>query len=80
MAADGRCGYIGIFDGIQEVMRAEIERCMELWGSAGQADAVPAGEFFTGSSTTEVQPSGLAALTSIRPSCPPPISPMRAMG
>ena len=40
VAADARCGYTGIVDGIQEAMRAEIERCMELWGSAGRADAV----------------------------------------
>ncbi len=39
-AADGRCGYTGIVKGIQDDMRAEIQRCMELWGSAGQADAV----------------------------------------
>ncbi len=39
-AADARCGYTGIVKGIQDAMRAEIERCMELWGSAGQADAV----------------------------------------
>jgi len=40
VAADARCGYTGIVAGIQEAMRAEIERCMDLWGSAGQADAV----------------------------------------
>ncbi len=40
VAADARCGYTGIVGGIQEAMRAEIERCMVLWGSAGQADAV----------------------------------------
>lgn len=40
VAADGRCGYTGIVDGIQAAMRTEIERCMVLWGSAGQADAV----------------------------------------
>ena len=40
MAANTRCGYTGIVDGIQQAMRAEIERCMELWGSAGQSDAV----------------------------------------
>lgn len=39
-AADARRGYTGIVDGIQDAMRAEIERCMDLWGSAGQADAV----------------------------------------
>jgi len=40
VAADARCGYTGIVKGIQDAMRAEIERCMELWGSAGQADAI----------------------------------------
>ena len=40
MAADDRCGYTGIVAGIQQAMRGEIERCMALWGSAGQADAV----------------------------------------
>lgn len=39
-AVDARCGYTGIVEGIQEAMRSEIERCMALWGSAGQADAV----------------------------------------
>ena len=40
VAADDRCGYTGIVKGIQDAMRAEIERCMVNWGSAGQADAV----------------------------------------
>ena len=40
VAADERCGYTGIVKGIQDAMRAEIERCMVNWGSAGQADAV----------------------------------------
>jgi len=40
VAADDRCGYTGIVNGIQNAMRAEIERCMVNWGSAGQADAV----------------------------------------
>jgi fructose-bisphosphate aldolase class II len=39
-AADQRCGYTGIVNGIQDAMRVEIERCMMNWGSAGQADAV----------------------------------------
>lgn len=39
-AADTLCGYTGLVEGIQEAMRAEIKRCMELWGSAGRADAV----------------------------------------
>jgi len=40
VAADERCGYTGIVKGIQDAMRAEIERCMVNWGSAGKADAV----------------------------------------
>ncbi len=40
VAADDRCGYTGIVNGIQDAMRTEIERCMVNWGSAGQADAV----------------------------------------
>ena len=40
MTADEHCGYTGIVKGIQDVMCAEIERCMVNWGSAGQADAV----------------------------------------
>jgi len=40
VAADARCGYTGIVHGIQDAMRAEIERCMVNWESAGQADAV----------------------------------------
>lgn len=40
VAADARCGYTGIVKNIQQAMRAEIERCMVNWGSAGKADAV----------------------------------------
>lgn len=40
IATDDCCGYTGIVKGIQDAMRAEIERCMVNWGSAGQADAV----------------------------------------
>ncbi len=40
VANDEHCGYTGIVNGIQGAMRAEIERCMLNWGSAGQADAV----------------------------------------
>ena len=40
VANDERCGYTGIVDGIQDAIRAEVERCMVNWGSAGQADAV----------------------------------------
>ncbi len=39
-ATDADCGYTGLVSGIQDAMRAEIERCMVLWDSAGQADAV----------------------------------------
>lgn len=40
ISADDLCGYTGIVIGIQGAIRAEIERCMENWGSAGQAEAV----------------------------------------
>jgi fructose-bisphosphate aldolase class II len=40
MMADSRCGYTGLVKGIREAIGAEVERCMENWGSAGQADAV----------------------------------------
>ena len=40
VANDERCGYTGIVNGIQGAMRAEIERCIVTWGSAGQAGAV----------------------------------------
>ena len=40
MMADSRCGYTGLVKGIQRAICAEVERCMENWGSAGQADAV----------------------------------------
>lgn len=40
MGADKHCGYTGIVNDIQQAMRTEIERCMQLWCSAGQADAV----------------------------------------
>ena len=40
VADDDRCGYTGIVKGIQDAIRAEVERCMVNWGSAGQADAV----------------------------------------
>ena len=42
VAKDAGCGYTGIVNGIQDAMRAEIERCMVNWGSAGQADSVMA--------------------------------------
>lgn len=40
VAADDRCGYTGIVRGIQGAIRAEVERCMDCWGSTGQADGV----------------------------------------
>jgi fructose-bisphosphate aldolase class II len=40
VATDERCGYTGIVNGIQDAIRAEVERCMVNWGSAGQADEV----------------------------------------
>ena len=39
-ASDERSGYTAIVKGIQDAIRAEVERCMLNWGSAGQADAV----------------------------------------
>ena len=38
--ADTRCGYTGLMRGVQDVIRAEVERCMVLWGSAGRAAEV----------------------------------------
>jgi fructose-bisphosphate aldolase class II len=40
MAANERSGYTGIVKGVQDAIRAEVERCMQSWGSSGQADAV----------------------------------------
>lgn len=40
VAADDGCGYTGIVNNIQDAIRAEVERCMVTWGSAGRADAV----------------------------------------
>ncbi|MGD8483977.1 MAG: ketose-bisphosphate aldolase [Thioalkalispiraceae bacterium] len=40
VAANERSGYTGIVHGIQDAIRAEVERCMINWGSAGQADEV----------------------------------------
>lgn len=39
-ARDDRAGYTGIVKGIQDAIRAEVERCMVNWGSADQAEAV----------------------------------------
>lgn len=36
----GAKGYTNIVKGIQSAIQQEVERCIELWGSAGQADAV----------------------------------------
>ncbi|MDH5190080.1 MAG: ketose-bisphosphate aldolase [Gammaproteobacteria bacterium] len=38
--ANARAGYTGIVAGIQDAIRNEVERCMDLWGSSGKADAV----------------------------------------
>lgn len=38
--ADPRAGYTGLMKGVQACIAAEIERCIVLWGSANQADAV----------------------------------------
>ena len=37
---NGRSGYTSIVQGTREAIRAEVERCMVNWGSAGQAEAV----------------------------------------
>lgn len=39
-AADPRAGYTGLMAGVREAIAAEVERCILLWGSADQADAV----------------------------------------
>lgn len=41
-AADPGTGYTGLMKGVQDAIGAEVERCIALWGSAGQADAVSA--------------------------------------
>ena len=38
--ANARCGYTGLVHGIQDAIRAEVERCLPLWGSAGRAAEV----------------------------------------
>jgi fructose-bisphosphate aldolase class II len=38
--ADGRCGYSGLFRGVQDSVRDEVGRVMRLWGSAGRAAEV----------------------------------------
>jgi fructose-bisphosphate aldolase, class II len=38
--ADPRAGYTGLMKGVRAAIAAEVERCIELWGGAGRADAV----------------------------------------
>jgi len=38
--ADARCGYTGLVQSIRARIRAEVERCMHMWGSAGRAAEV----------------------------------------
>lgn len=38
--ANARCGYTDLTHGIQDALRAEVDRCMRLWGSAGRAAEV----------------------------------------
>lgn len=40
VAADPRAGYTGLMKGVRAAIAAEVERCIELWGAAGRADAV----------------------------------------
>jgi fructose-bisphosphate aldolase class II len=40
VAADAGSGYTGIVRGIRDAIRAEVERCMVNWGSAGQGGKV----------------------------------------
>ena len=40
MAADAHAGYTSLMKGVQDAIAAEVERCIRLWGSAAQADAV----------------------------------------
>jgi len=39
-AADSSVGYTGLMKGVQAAIAAEVERCIQCWGSSGQADAV----------------------------------------
>lgn len=39
-AADPRAGYTGLMKGVQAAIAAEVERCIQVWGSANQAAAV----------------------------------------
>jgi fructose-bisphosphate aldolase class II len=38
--ADARCGYTTLVSEVRSGVRAEVERCMRLWGSAGRAAEV----------------------------------------
>jgi ketose-bisphosphate aldolase len=37
--ADPRAGYTGLMKGVRAAIADEVERCIELWGGAGRADA-----------------------------------------
>ncbi|MHB8536392.1 MAG: ketose-bisphosphate aldolase [Sulfuricaulis sp.] len=37
-AQDARAGYTGLLKDVRAAIRAEVERCIKLWGSAGRAD------------------------------------------
>jgi len=39
-AQDGARGYTALVSGIGGAIRAEVERCIDLWGGTGRADAV----------------------------------------
>ena len=39
-ARNGARGYTALVAGISDAIRAEVERCIDLWGGAGRADAV----------------------------------------
>jgi len=39
-AQDGARGYTALVSGIGDAIRAEVERCIDLWGGTGRADAV----------------------------------------
>lgn len=39
-AAEPRAGYTELMQDVRAVITAEVERCIELWGAAGRADAV----------------------------------------
>lgn len=39
-ARDERTGYTGLLKGVRQAIAAEVERCIQAWGSAGRAPAV----------------------------------------